>query len=274
MALCCWLGACAPAPGVVPAPTNPDVPAGPPAPGPQAPPWPQAPTTSTAAAVPSAASATPGAPPAAPPVSPAPAPGTGGSSPPPAATPGAAATPSSAPPSAPVAAPVPGPIPASGTSAPSGLRTVTTYYVLLDDGGRNGVRFGCNDSLVGLSRQLPAATAAAPLRAALGPLLGPAESTDVGAALPAGTYNALAGATLTLLSGRFDGTTVTVYLAGGLNPGGVCDLPRLEMQLTQTAVAAVGAVRAEIYINGVPLGQALRLDQGDGTAGTPPPGES
>lgn len=149
--------------------------------------------------------------------------------------------------------------------------------MLLDDGGRNGVRFGCNDSLVGLSRQLPAATAAAPLRAALGPLLGPAESTDVGAALPAGTYNALAGATLTLLSGRFDGTTVTVYLAGGLNPGGVCDLPRLEMQLTQTAVAAVaavGAVRAEIYINGVPLGQALRLDQGDGTAGTPPPGES
>ena len=30
------------------------------------------------------------------------------------------------------------------------LGTVTVYYVLLDDGGSNGVRFGCNDSLVGM----------------------------------------------------------------------------------------------------------------------------
>lgn len=133
--------------------------------------------------------------------------------------------------------------------------------MLLDDGGRNGVRFGCNDSLVGASRQLPAATAAAPLRAALGPLLGPVDAAEnIGSELPEGSYNALAGSTLTLLSGSFDGTTVTVYLAGSLNPGGVCDVPRLEMQLTQTAVAAVGAIRATIYINGLPLAQALRLN--------------
>jgi hypothetical protein len=40
----------------------------------------------------------------------------------------------------------------------------------------------------------------------------------------------------------------------------VCDFPRVEAQLTQTAVAAVGAIRAEIYVNGQPLKEALRQD--------------
>jgi hypothetical protein len=81
-----------------------------------------------------------------------------------------------------------------------------------------------------------------------------------GSAKPApGLYNALAASTLTFLSGTFDGTTVTVYLSGTLRPGGVCDIPRIEAQLTQTAVASVGAIRAEVYVNGVGLTQALSL---------------
>ena len=52
---------------------------------------------------------------------------------------------------------------------------------------------------------------------------------------------------------------VTVYLSGALRPGGVCDVPRIEAQLTQTAVASVGAVRADIYVNGVGLTEALSL---------------
>jgi hypothetical protein len=73
-------------------------------------------------------------------------------------------------------------------------------------------------------------------------------------------YSALSGSDLKFLSGSFDGTTVTVYLAGTLSMGGVCDLPRVEAQLTQTAVSAVGAIRAEIYVNGTSLAEALRLD--------------
>jgi hypothetical protein len=73
-------------------------------------------------------------------------------------------------------------------------------------------------------------------------------------------YNALANSRLKFLSGSFDGTTVTVYLAGTLRPGGACDLPRLEAQLTQTAVAAAGAIRAEIYVNGSRLSEALKLE--------------
>ncbi|MEO8281805.1 MAG: hypothetical protein ABI568_00125 [Pseudarthrobacter sp.] len=130
-------------------------------------------------------------------------------------------------------------------------RPVTAYYVLLDDGGAKGVRFGCNDSLAGVRRS--AAGPADPLAAAMNALLD-------GSVEPApGLYNALSASTLTFLSGTFDGYTVTVYLSGGLRPGGVCDIPRVEAQLTQTAVASVGAIRADVYVNGVGLAEALSV---------------
>jgi hypothetical protein len=133
----------------------------------------------------------------------------------------------------------------------AGTRPVTAYYVLLDDGGAGGVRFGCNDSLASVRRAVAGPTE--PLPGAMNALLD-------GSAKPApGLYNALAASTLTFLSGTFDGTTVTVYLSGTLRPGGVCDIPRIEAQLTQTAVASVGAIRAEVYVNGVGLTQALSL---------------
>lgn len=133
----------------------------------------------------------------------------------------------------------------------AGTQSVTAYYVLLDDGGSSGVRFGCNDSLVGVRRSN--AESAEPLPAAIGALLDGSDPPI------ADVYNSLSGSTLDFLSGSFDGTTVTVYLAGTVRPGGVCDIPRIEAQLTQTAVSAVGAIRAEIYINGVGLAEALSL---------------
>lgn len=145
--------------------------------------------------------------------------------------------------------------PAPGTATPRG---VTAYYVLLDDGGSNGVRFGCNDSLVGLERSPTGGED--PLHAAVGALLdgtSGSEPPGSGSKSAPGMYNALEGSKLKFLSGTFDGTTVTVYLAGTLSPGGVCDIPRIEAQLTQTAVAAVDAIRAEIYVNGQPLTESL-----------------
>ena len=65
-----------------------------------------------------------------------------------------------------------------------------------------------------------------------------------------GLSKALGPSRLRFLSGSFDGTTVRVYLAGTLDPAGACDLPRVEAQLTQTALEASGAVRANIYLNG------------------------
>ncbi|VXB01273.1 GerMN domain-containing protein [Arthrobacter sp. 8AJ] len=141
--------------------------------------------------------------------------------------------------------------PAPGTNAGPATPPVTAYFVMVDDGGRHGVRFGCNDSLVGSAQ--PGGSGDARLKAAIGALLG-------GGRPPANAYNALGSSRLTFLSGSFDGTTVTVYLSGTLNQGGTCDLPRIEAQLTQTALEAVGAIRADIYINGEGLSDYLSLD--------------
>lgn len=140
-----------------------------------------------------------------------------------------------------------------GAAAPpaASAETVTAYFVLVDDGGLHGIRFGCNDSLVGAARA--GGSGDDRLRAAVDALLG-------GVQQPKNLYyNALDASRLKYLSGSFDGTTVTVYLAGTLNPGGACDLPRVEAQLTQTALEAVGAVKARIYINGETLADYLRL---------------
>ncbi|OFI37059.1 hypothetical protein BIU82_11350 [Arthrobacter sp. SW1] len=159
------------------------------------------------------------------------------------------------------------------------------YLVAIDDGGSRGARFGCNDSLVAVpvagsspdggaapgggaapdagsshgagsdgQETAPSPTAARqdPLEAAMARLLGP-DSVPAGS----GLYNALSGSTLTFVSGTMDGSVVTVDLSGELRQGGVCDSPRIEAQLTQTAVAAAGAVRAEIRIGGRPLTELL-----------------
>ncbi|ASN21971.1 GerMN domain-containing protein [Arthrobacter sp. YN] len=168
--------------------------------------------------------------------------------------------PSAAAPTQPRAAVEPSPEP--GTSAPEPAETGTVmtvdasgpavYYVAIDDGGSRGVRFGCNDSLVPVRGM---AVPGDPLTVALGRLLEAGMPVDSDAAL----YDALAGSSLRYLSGYMSGATVVVNLSGSLRPGGVCDIPRIQAQLTQTIVAASGASRAEIYVNGRTLTEALSV---------------
>ncbi|MFF2318141.1 GerMN domain-containing protein [Arthrobacter sp. NPDC058097] len=158
------------------------------------------------------------------------------------------------------AAPAPGStasgstLPGAGAGGASGAASAGTavYYVAIDDGGRSGVRFGCNDSLVAVHNA--DSTISEPLQAAMSRLL-----SGPGAPPASGLYNALSASSLQYASGYLDGTTVVVNLTGAVQPGGVCDLPRIEAQLTHTAVTAVGAVRAEIYVSGVPLADVLGL---------------
>lgn len=154
--------------------------------------------------------------------------------------------------------PVPSRAPARPSVPPAPIGTSThpsVYYVALDDGGTGGVRFGCNDSLVAVPLTTP--SAGEPLESSLHALL--PGSPGGSAATPDGLYNALASSTLAFVSGYFDGATVVVNLSGTVRPGGACDIPRIEAQLTHTAVAAVGATRAEIYVNGRSLSEVLSL---------------
>ncbi|WP_256871347.1 hypothetical protein [Paenarthrobacter nitroguajacolicus] len=186
---------------------------------------------------------------------------------PPAAIP--APAPSESTPASSVATPTPPaavvePSPQPGTSAPEPTATATVipvdsensgpavYYVAIDDGGARGVRFGCNDSLVPIRG---VAVPGDPLSVALGRLLEAGMPVDSDAAL----YDSLADSSLRYLSGYMSGATVVVNLSGSLRPGGVCDIPRIQAQLTQTIVSASGASRAEIYVNGRTLTEALSV---------------
>lgn len=194
-----------------------------------------------------------------------PAPGSPATAGPPAAAgPAIQELPSAGTPDAPASGPAPK-VTAPGASAPKNTAPGTgsggqagaaagtaVYYVALDDGGTSGVRFGCNDSLVAVHDADPSIRE--PLHAAMSRLL-----SGPGAPPASGLYNALSSSTLQYVSGYLDGTTVVVNLTGSVQPGGVCDIPRIEAQLTQTAVTAVGATRAEIYVNGVSLAEVLSL---------------
>lgn len=161
--------------------------------------------------------------------------------------PTAAPRPTTASPLAPAAVPVPAPLPTAGESTGA-----TVYFVAIGDGGSRGVRFGCDDSLVAV--HVPAPPGSDPLSVAMGQLLAPD-----GTASRSGLYNALSGSALRYVSGYLDGTTAVVNLSGSLRPGGVCDQPRIETQLAQTAVAATGASQAAIYIDGNTLADVLSL---------------
>lgn len=178
--------------------------------------------------------------------------------PPPGSTPGASPSATS---SSPGPALPPEPSPTQGAALPAGnppatiaQQSGTAYFVMLDDGGSGGVRFGCNDSLVSVPLAAPLAKEA--LQSALQALL---PGSSGGGSAPDGLYNSLASSTLSFVSGYFDGSTVVVNLSGTVSPAGTCDIPRIEAQLTQTAVTAVGATRAEIYINGRRLAEVLSL---------------
>lgn len=143
-------------------------------------------------------------------------------------------------------------LPDAGDS--SGL---SVYFVAIGDAGARGIRFGCDDSLVAVP--LTPASGSDPLATAMNQLLAPGNTATGNNATQAGLYNALSGSTLRYVSGYLDGSTVVVNLSGPLRPGGVCDHPRIETQLTQTAVAATGASQAEIYIDGNDLSNVLSL---------------
>ncbi|MCF3140593.1 GerMN domain-containing protein [Paenarthrobacter sp. AR 02] len=255
VALALWVAGCTTGPGTLPRqsaeplptvsvtpPPRPASPVAPASPGPSFSSVPAMPSV----AIPSASLA-PARPVTATPPSPTPAVSTPAAA---ATGPGSAVAPSTDP-----ATPLPVPLPSNRAArVPDDVDAAgpAVYYVAINDGGARGVRFGCNDSLVPVRG---ATTPGDPLSVTLGRLLEGGLPVDGDATL----YDALAGSSLHFLSGYMSGSTVVVNLSGSLRPGGVCDVPRIQAQLTHTAVAASGASRAEIYVNGRTLTEALSV---------------
>ena len=130
-------------------------------------------------------------------------------------------------------------------------QVVKVYLVALGDNGVSGRLIGCGDSLVPVEQAIVPTQGV--LRAALEILLG-IKTQYYG---QSGLYNALYQSDLTIEDLRIDNGKASIHLAGRLLLGGVCDNPRVEAQLVETAKQFSTVKEVEIFINGKPLKDVL-----------------
>jgi len=146
----------------------------------------------------------------------------------------------------------------TGTDTPPAVDPPATLMVKMvliavDDQGKSGDPVGCGDSAVAAQVEIPYTQGV--LKAAIQRLLA-LKDQFYG---ESGLYNALYQSDLRLDSVTIKDSAATVNLSGSLKLGGECDNPRVEAQLTKTALQFSTVSRVSIFINGKPLKDALSL---------------
>lgn len=142
------------------------------------------------------------------------------------------------------------PVPAPDPTQPAdNLFTETQIYLISAGTGGN---VGCGDSVVPYTVSIQPTVA--PLTAALNQLF--ALNTQA-----FGYYNALGSSNLSVAGIDIENGVATVELTGQLMLAGVCDNPRVEAQLRQTALQYHTIDDVNFFINGQPL-ESLLSGQG------------
>lgn len=129
-------------------------------------------------------------------------------------------------------------------------REVKVFLVALDDNGRRGRAVGCNDSLVPVTRTVN--ERAAPLRAAIEELLAVPREYE------GGLGNYWFGENLRVLSATQSAGVATIRISGNVFVAGVCDAPRIEGQIRETARQFRGVRSVRVFVNGRRLADVLR----------------
>ncbi len=141
----------------------------------------------------------------------------------------------------------------AAADTPSGPKMVKIYLIAIGDNGISGDLIGCGDSAVAVDVEIIPTQGV--LKAAMQALLA-IKTRDYG---QSGLYDALYQSNLPLDSVRIDNGTATIYLSGSLMLGGECDNPRVEAQLTKTALQFSTVQQVSIFINNKPLKDVLSL---------------
>lgn len=135
--------------------------------------------------------------------------------------------------------------PVQPTTPPQNVFTQTQIYLIAPETGGS---VGCGDSTVPYTVSIEPTVA--PLTAALNQLFTIGEQSY-------GYYNALANSNLTVRDIDIDDGTATIDLVGNLSVAGVCDAPRVEAQIRQTALQYFTIDSVIILVNGQPLEDVL-----------------
>ena len=134
-----------------------------------------------------------------------------------------------------------------------GEQLVKIFLIALEDNGQSGTVVGCGDSAIPVTVTIPPTQGI--LRAALEKLLS-AKQQFYG---ESGFYNALYQADLQVEGVTIDQGKAVIHLSGTLMLGGVCDAPRVEAQIEQTALQFSTVQEVAVFINDVPLEDVLSL---------------
>lgn len=136
-------------------------------------------------------------------------------------------------------------------TVPAGMMRVKLFFVAINDNGVSGEKIGCNDSIVAVDRFIPMTNA--PLTAALRILF---SLTDKNYG-QSGLYNVLYQSKLQIDSISIVNGRATIRLSGSLVLNGVCDNPRVQAQIEQVALQFSTVKSVAVFLNGIPLQQAL-----------------
>ncbi len=138
--------------------------------------------------------------------------------------------------------------PASTTAAE---QTVKIVLIELEGNGQSGPLVGCGDSAISINVTIPPTQGV--LRAALEKLFS-ARQQFYG---ESGYYNALHQSNLAIESVRIEQGNAIIHLTGTITLGGVCDAPRVQAQIEQTALQFSTVSDVTVFVNDVPLEDVL-----------------
>ena len=128
---------------------------------------------------------------------------------------------------------------------------IKVYLVAIGDAGKLGRKFGCDDSLVAVTR--PLTSARSPLKSALKSLL----SMPPRDAQNRGLENFWKGRNLRLQSVSLRNGVATIRISGEVFVAGVCDQPRITEQIEATARQFATVKQVKVFIGRESLSRAI-----------------
>lgn len=156
---------------------------------------------------------------------------------------------------------------AAGQDAVSNVFTVTTssasnngddqqdrvniYLIALEDAGQSGELIGCDDSVVPV--EIVIDETITPLTAALNQMFAQTEAYYG----QSGLFNVFHNSNIFVRGIDIDNGQATINISGDLSVGGVCDAPRIEAQIRQTALQFSTVDSVVLQYEGQPLDEFL-----------------
>lgn len=144
-------------------------------------------------------------------------------------------------------------LPPTSLEATLAQQAVKIILIAVGDNGKSGKMIGCGDSVISVQQPIPPTQGV--LKAALEILLSVRDQYYG----QSGLYNSLYQSDLQLESVTIENGQAIIQLTGTLKLGGVCDNPRVEAQITETALQFSTVKSVTVFLNGQPLKEALSL---------------